>query len=113
MTINLLSKERGIYSIYDGTKYLIFSECYGLVAKSTKIIRDNENDVVTITLDMCDWYGYWDLKRIITRGIKKLENQWIEKKVNIDVIKRNDGRQFLNEHCEIVVSEYHPYNERI
>ena len=102
MTINLLSKERGIYSIYNGDKYYIYSSFYGMVAKSILIQRDNENDVVDIVFDMCDWSAYWDLASIIKRGIRKLENQWIYKKVNIDIVKRNDGRNNLNEHYEIV-----------
>ena len=102
MTIKLLSKERGIYTIYNGDKYLIYSEYYGMVAKSILIQRDNENNVVDIVFDMCDWSGYWDLASIIKRGIRKLENQWTYKKVNIDIVKRNDGRMNLNEHYIII-----------
>lgn len=105
MTINIISKDRGIYAIYNGKQYLIYSSYYGMVAKSILIQRDNENDVVDIVFDMCDWSGYWDLSSIIKRGIRKLENQWVYKKVNIDIVKRKDGRQNLGEYYEIVRME--------
>lgn len=105
MLINIISKDRGIYSIYNGKQYLIYSSFYGMVAKSILIQRDNENDVVDIVFDMCDWSGYWDLASIIKRGIRKLENQWVYKRVNIDIVKRKDGRQNLGEYYEIVKVE--------
>lgn len=98
MEIRKISNERGIYAIYDGQKYLIYSEFYGMVAKSTKIERDNEKDIVNIDFIMCDWSGYWDLAQIIKRGVSKLERQWIYKKVNINIQRNKDGRQNLKEH---------------
>ena len=63
---------------------------YGVVAYSTKIDRkeiNNENEIrkydTTIELDICRWYGYWDLKSIITRGIKRLENRYVGSDVKI------------------------------
>ena len=105
MTINQISNERGIYAIYDGNQYLIYSSYYGMVAKSTEITRDHENDIVNIKIDMCDWSGYWSLSTIITRGIRKLENQWTYKKVNIEINRRDDGRQNLGEYYKIVKME--------
>jgi hypothetical protein len=98
MEIRKISNERGIYAIYDGQKYLIYSEFYGMVAKSTKIERDNEKDIVNIDFIMCDWSGYWDLAQIIKRGVAKLERQWVYKKVNINIQRNKDGRQNLKEH---------------
>lgn len=98
MEIRKISNERGIYAIYDGEKYLIYSEFYGMVAKSTRIERDNENDIVNIDFIMCDWSGYWNLATIIKRGVKKLECQWIYKTVNINIERRTDGRQNLKEY---------------
>lgn len=102
MTIKQISKERGINAIYDGNRYLIHSDYYGFVAKSTDIIRDNENNTVHIIIDMCDWSGYWSLSDIIKRGIRKLENQWIYKKVTFDIVRRNDGRMRLDEYFKII-----------
>lgn len=98
MEIRKISNERGIYAIYDGQKYLIYSEFYGMVAKSTKIERDNEKDIVNIDFIMCDWSGYWDLAQIIKRGVAKLERQWVYRKVNINIQRNKDGRQNLKEH---------------
>lgn len=84
MELSQLSNKRGIYSLYDGDQYIIYSTFYGVVAYSTKIDRkeiNNENEIrkydTTIELDICRWYGYWDLKSIITRGIKRLENRYV------------------------------------
>jgi hypothetical protein len=98
MEIRKISNDRGIYAIYDGQKYLIYSEFYGMVAKSRKIERDNEKDIVNIDFIMCDWSGYWDLAQIIKRGVAKLERQWGYRKVNINIQRNKDGRQNLKEH---------------
>lgn len=102
MTINLISKDRGITAIYDGNRYLIHSSYYGFVAKSTEIIRDNEKNTVHIIIDMCDWSGYWSLTDIIKRGIRKLENQWLYHKVTFDIVRRADGRMNLKEYFKII-----------
>lgn len=76
-----LSHKRGIYSFYNGSIYMIYSQYYGLVAFSDKIER--EESTVNIDFLICNWYGYWDLKSIITRGINKIENRYINKTVKI------------------------------
>lgn len=84
MEIITLSQKRGILAIYDGDKYIIYSTCYGVVAESKPIERvyyDNNNiihhyDKIDIEFDICKWYGYWSLKDVITRGIKKVEREW-------------------------------------
>ena len=98
MELQVLSEKRGIYSIFNGrygknSGYIIYSAFYGVVAKSTKFIEDKETKELTIYFDICQWYGYWDLKSIVTKGIKKLENQFIDRKVNIvyNTIKNTDN----------------------
>ena len=98
MEIQTLSQKRGIYSIYDGDKYIIYSSYYGVVAYSTNIERidiENENirEKTKIDFDICQWFGYWDLKTIISRGIKKLENRYINKdiKINYNTIPNTDN----------------------
>lgn len=83
MVIKTLSNARGIIAFYDGDKYIIYSTCYGVVAESKPITRcyyDENNiihhyDKIDIEFDICVWYGYWSLKDVITRGIKKLERE--------------------------------------
>ena len=87
MELRTLSEKRGIYSIFKGDEYIIYSSYYGVVAHSTKIERTEDYQEVTIDMDICQWYGYWDLKSIISRGINKLEKQFkADKKV---IIKYN------------------------
>lgn len=106
MEIKTLSKERGITAIYNGEQYLIHSSFYGFVAKSTKIDRSqdthDENGKVLIDFDMCDWMGYWDLATIIKKGVKKMERQFINKQVYIQITRRTDGRQALKERFSII-----------
>lgn len=84
MVIKTLSEKRGIIAFYDGDKYIIYSTCYGVVAESKPVIHYDYNkktgetthyDKINIEFDICKWYGYWSLKDIITRGIKKLERE--------------------------------------
>lgn len=84
MELKTLSNKRGIYSIYTGSKYIIYSEVYGVVAESTNIIRNDDTDNVVIDFNICQWYGYWALKPIITKGINKLENRFIPRDVTIN-----------------------------
>ena len=106
MEIKTLSKERGITAIYNGEQYFIHSSFYGFVAKSTKIDRSqdthDENAKIFIDFDMCDWMGYWDLAAIIKKGVKKMEQQFINKQVYIQITRRTDGRQALKERFSIV-----------
>lgn len=84
MEIRLLSKDRGITALYDGDKYIIHSSYYGVVAESKPIERFTTNEVgefvhldnFEIEFDICEWFGYWSLKDVITRGIKKIEREW-------------------------------------
>ena len=85
MELRTLSEKRGIYSIFKGDEYIIYSSYYGVVAHSTEIKRTEDYQEVNIKIDICTWYGYWDLKSIISRGINKLEKQYKEdKKVKIE-----------------------------
>lgn len=88
MVIRTLNKERGIISLYDGDKYIIYSTYYGVVAESSKIDRHYDDNFtekqVGITFDICEWFGYWSLSNVIKRGITKQERQFIsDKKVTI------------------------------
>lgn len=84
MEIITLSQTRGILALYDGNKYVIYSTHYGVVAESKPIVRyindENSDDErlrdIKIEFDICKWYGYWSLKGVITRGIKKIERAW-------------------------------------
>ncbi len=94
MELQNLSQKRGIYSFYNGSEYIIYSTYYGVVAHSTKIERDKENKKAIIDFDICQWYGYWDLKSIITKGINKLEKRYCEDKkvvINYNTIENTDN----------------------
>ena len=111
MRIDILSQKRGILSLYDGKKYIIFSQCLGVVAESSKIERFNNSDYTEnsakITFNICDWCGYWDLKSIITRGIKKLENQYIAKDVEIEYKTTGpQGANHLQKWIEVKTKKY-------
>ena len=115
MELAQLSNKRGIYSIYDGSQYIIYSTYYGVVAKSTKIdrkeIRD-ENGFISyedaiIDFDICRWYGYWDLKSIISRGLNKLENRIIKTnlKLNYHTIEGTDNSLENKYYLDIKLAE--------
>lgn len=111
MNIDILSQKRGILSFYDGKKYIIFSQCMGVVAESSKIERTDDEDhhekAVKITFKICDWCGYWDLKSIISRGIKKLENQYIKKDVKIEYKTTGPmGMNHLKKWLEVKTKKY-------
>lgn len=83
MEIIKLSEKRGITALYDGDRYIIHSSYYGVVAVSKAIKRykmkdgvQHVMDHVKIDFDICKWYGYWSLKDVISRGIKKIEREW-------------------------------------
>lgn len=109
--IDVLSDKRGILSLYNGKKYIIYSQFYGIVAESEEIQRHYDSDnceaSVSITFTICEWIGYWDLKSIIKRGITKLERQYIEDKaVNIE-FKTAEGQQMhLNKRLNYSVEDY-------
>lgn len=104
MEIKTLSNQRGIISIYDGNKYLIYSEVYGVVAESTEIKRTDEQ--VIINFDICYWLGYWDLKTIITKGIKKLEQRFLNRDVKINYKVDYNHQMSLNKNLEIKAINY-------
>lgn len=103
-----LSDKRGIYAAYDGSKYTIISTYYGVVAESTSIERneDGEAKSVAITFDICNWYGYWSLKDIISRGIKRAEQEFVKKDVQITYHTVEDTENHLKKWWRIVTEEY-------
>lgn len=114
MEIRVLSQKRGITALYDGDKYIIHSSYYGVVAESKPIKRYEYNrrtgeivhsDHITIEFDICEWFGYWSLKSIITRGIKKIEQEW---KHNATIIYHEiKGEQsHLKRHLKMTTEQY-------
>lgn len=102
MRLKCISNKRGIYFLYDGNKYVIYSEFYGVVAESTEIIREND-DKVTINFDICQWYGYWALKPIITKGIKAEETMYVDKNVTINYHTIEGTENSLNKYLKFEV----------
>lgn len=109
MEIKTLSKERGIIALYDGVRYIIYSTTYGVVAESSKIERMGEGigveKAVHILFEVCDWYGYWDLKSIMARGIKRVETQFVEKQVDIAFDIKQGEQMHLNRRLVISTEE--------
>lgn len=94
MKLKCISNKRGIYFLYSGSKYIIYSEFYGIVAESTKMDRDSEKNEVVIDFDICEWHGYWALKPIITRGIKAEETMYLKDRnvvINYNTVKGTDN----------------------
>lgn len=110
MIIKTLSKTRGILSLYDGDKYIIWSEVYGVVAESTAIRRFDSKefgkDEVEIDFDICEWIGYWDLKSIITRGINKAETEYVPKTVIIKYNMIKEEQNYLRRSLEMKTVKY-------
>lgn len=111
MIIRTLSQKRGVIALYDGKKFIIWSECYGVVAESTSIKRGrsdgcfNDGDV-EIDFDICEWFGYWDLQSIITRGITKFENEYVPKAVIIRYHKVKDEQMYLHRSLKMETEKY-------
>lgn len=105
MRLKCISNKRGIYFLYDGEKYVIYSEFYGIVAESTNINREEENKVI-IDFDICEWYGYWALKPIITKGIKAEENMYIEKDVIINYNTVKGTENSLKKYLKMELLDY-------
>lgn len=107
MIIKRLSEKRGITALYDGHKYIIMSDFYGVVGLSTNIKRNyDEQDCtersVSIELDVPEWYGYWSLYDIIRRGVKKMEREYnAEKEVGI-VLHQVQGEESSLK-CRLVI----------
>lgn len=111
MIIKTLSPKRGITALYDGNKYIIWSECYGIVAESTEIKRTRadgcfNDEEVQIDFDICEWFGYWDLQSIITRGIAKMENEFVPKAVIIRYHKVEGEQYSLKRHLKMETEKY-------
>lgn len=104
MRIETLSEKRGILAFYNGDKYVIYSTYYGVVAESTKIERTDET--VQIDFNICEWFGYWALKPIITRGITKAETVYIDKKVIINYTTMEGQQEHLNKYLTFELKEY-------
>ena len=102
MRLKCINNTRGIYFLYDGDKYVIYSEFYGVVAESTAINREEENKVI-IDFNICEWYGYWALKPIITRGIKKEETMYVDKEVIINYNTIKGTENSLNKYLKFDV----------
>lgn len=111
MEIVLINKNRGLTSLYDGDKYIIYSSAYGVVAESNNIERyydDNYRDnSVHICFDICEWNGYWSLSDAIRRGVTKLERRYIEDKlVDITFRKQQGEQDHLNRHLKMTTEKY-------
>lgn len=114
MEIRLLSDKRGITALYDGDKYIIHSSCYGVVAESKPIVRHEYDkktgelvhyDNVNIEFDICEWFGYWSLKDVITRGIKKIEREW-KNTANITYNEIKGEQEHLRRHLVMTTEKY-------
>lgn len=111
MEIILINKKRGLTALYDGDKYIIHSSYYGVVAESNKIERHYDNKSlehsVHICFDICEWFGYWSLSDAISRGIKKLERQFIEdKQVDVSFVIKKGEESHLRRHLKISTEKY-------
>lgn len=110
MLVETLSQKRGIISFYDGKKYIIFSTFYGVVAESTSITRTDDDEghekSVKIVFDICNWYGYWALEPIITRGIRKSEKTFVNKAVNIEYNRVENTENHLDKRLVLSTEEY-------
>lgn len=97
MDIRLLSQKRGIFSLYDGSRYVIYSSVYGVVAESTKIERFHDEDYcetsVSIEFDVCEWLGCWSVYDIIRRGVEKMEREILPEKEVCIVLHQVKGEQ--------------------
>ena len=97
MEILQFSKERGIYSIFNGygkQAYIFHSSFYGVVGYAD-ILDKPGSDSITVEVYIGEFtkYWYWSLKNIIRRGIVKSERRYIDdKKINFNFhYLNNDG----------------------
>ena len=97
MEILQFSKERGIYSIFNGygkQAYIFHSSFYGVVGYAD-ILDEPGSDSINVDVYIGEFtkYWYWSLKSIIRRGILKSERRDIDdKKVDINFhYLNNDG----------------------
>lgn len=107
MDIMTISKQRGITALHVGDKYIIHSDIYGVVAESSEIERSEDYMKVNIKFDICKWVGDWDLRSIISRGIKKNERKHIkDRKVNIEYSTIIDQQMALKRRLIVSTEEY-------
>lgn len=83
MEILQFSKERGIFAIFNGygkQAYIFHSSFYGVVGYAD-ILDKPGSDAITVHVYLGEnsKYWYWSLKNIVTRGIRKSENRWVNK----------------------------------
>ena len=88
MEILQFSKERGIYSIFNGygkQAYIFHSSFYGVVGYADILDKpDSDSIIVEVYLGENSKYWYWSLKIIIKRGILKSERQYNDKKIDFN-----------------------------
>jgi hypothetical protein len=89
MQILDFSKERGIHAIFNGygkQAYVFHSSWYGFVGYAD-VNEEPGSDDITVEVYLCNgsklWY--WSLKNIVLRGIRKAENQFIQKDITFNV----------------------------
>jgi hypothetical protein len=109
MNIKVLSSERGITLLQGSKNVVIHSSCYGVVAEGTRETVHNEDwsyCKAVYNLTICDWCGYWDLKSIITRGIKKWEKSaWKMNDCEITYITAEDQQMHLNKTVDLILKD--------
>ena len=107
MDIKTFSRQRGITALCLGHKYIIHSEIYGIVAESTEVKRSDDHNVSDIKFEICKWVGDWDLRSIISRGVKKHERKYIkDRKVNIEYTTIIDQQMMLYRDLVVYTEEY-------
>ena len=89
MQILDFSKERGIHAIFNGygkQAYVFHSSFYGFVGYAD-VNEELGSDEITVEVYLYNgskgWY--WSLKNIVLRGIRKAENQFIQKDIIFNV----------------------------
>lgn len=94
MQLQVLNKDRGIYAIFQGygeNAYIIYSTFYDVVAIGDAQGSEDYSKV-NINFKICRWAGYWSLRDIINRGVKKLERQFKKDKeviINYEVVNND------------------------
>ncbi len=86
MEILQFSNERGIFAIFNGygkQAYIFHSSFYGPVGYAN-IMDEAGSDKITVDVYLGEnsRFWYWSLKNIVTRGIRKAETRYINKKID-------------------------------
>ena len=109
MNNKTLSTERGITLLENGNQIIIHSSYYGVVAEGTRETEHNDDYTFSKAiyhLNICEWYGYWDLKSIIKRGISRYEkNDWKMDLVEIYFNTIQGQQMHLNKYIELNLVE--------